>query len=62
MDYGTVGTGENRTKVLKVVNTNPVEVGKHFVYFITFEILKFLFCWPNCNSEIKNWYFYLFFF
>ena len=26
VDYGTVGTGENRTKLLKIYNSNPVEV------------------------------------
>ena len=27
VDYGTVGTGENRTKLLKIFNNNPIEVG-----------------------------------
>ena len=26
VDYGTVGTGENRTKLLKIYNSNPIEV------------------------------------
>ena len=26
VDYGTVGTGENRTKLLKIFNHNPIEV------------------------------------
>lgn len=26
VDYGTVGTGENRTKILKIYNSNPIEV------------------------------------
>lgn len=26
VDYGTVGTGENRTKLLKIFNNNPIEV------------------------------------
>jgi len=26
VDYGTVGTGENRTKLLKIYNNNPIEV------------------------------------
>ena len=27
VDYGTVGTGESRTKLLKIFNNNPIEVG-----------------------------------
>ena len=26
VDYGTVGTGENRTELLKIFNHNPIEV------------------------------------
>jgi len=26
VDYGTVGTGENRTKLIKIFNSNPIEV------------------------------------
>lgn len=26
VDYGTVGTGENRTKLLRIFNHNPIEV------------------------------------
>jgi len=26
VDYGTVGTGENRTKLMRINNGNPVEV------------------------------------
>ena len=36
VDYGTVGTGENRTKILKIFNNNPIEVCIHEKNQITF--------------------------
>lgn len=35
VDYGTVGTGENRTKLLKIFNNNPIEVCIHMKNQIT---------------------------
>ena len=33
VDYGTVGTAENRTKLLRIVNGNPVEVRENSTCF-----------------------------
>ena len=35
VDYGTVGTGENRTKLLKIFNNNPIEVRQITIYAIS---------------------------
>ncbi|XP_032238964.2 transmembrane protein 131 isoform X2 [Nematostella vectensis] len=52
VDYGTVGTGENRTKTVKLINNNPIEVIiTNITCNLTYAIMKLIDTKPNNNSR-----------
>ena len=53
VDYGTVGTGENRTKLLKIYNNNPIEVQLKALLEYIHPITEIVYI-PNMSSILKK--------
>ena len=53
VDYGTVGTGENRTKLLKIYNSNPIEVQLKTLLEYICQVTEIVYI-PDMSSILKK--------
>ena len=53
VDYSTVGTGENRTKLLKIYNSNPIEVQLKTLLEYIYQVTEIVYS-PDMSSILKK--------